>query len=156
MRLAIPTIIFVNKIDRGGAQSDTLIESIKAKLTENVIPFYRAENLGTSRHPSFENRFTNDIDQNFLEACINLVALHDEAILASYVNGETITAEQVQIALLHQIRQAKIYPIFFGSAMTGVGVRELLAGVATLVPPHTSLEDTPLSGMSLRLKKKRQ
>ena len=37
-QLGIPTIIFVNKIDRRGAQSHTLINRIKEKLTESVIP----------------------------------------------------------------------------------------------------------------------
>src|SRR5947208_15416521 len=40
IRLGIPTIIFINKIDRGGARSQEVIESIKEKLTEHVIPLY--------------------------------------------------------------------------------------------------------------------
>src|SRR5947207_12629587 len=63
--LGIPTIIFVNKIDRSGAQSTALIKRIKQKLTENVIALYSAENIGTKHAFVVENRLT---DQDFREA----------------------------------------------------------------------------------------
>ena len=153
MKLGIPTLIFVNKIDRSGAQSDRVIESIKEKLTENVIPLYRVENIGTKQAFIVKNSFSGDRDQGFLEACLELVALNDEDLLAAYVNGEDVTEGQVKAALINQIRDAKIYPVFFGSAMTGTGVAELLAGVATMFPANNGLEDTPLSGVVFKLEK---
>src|SRR5439155_12581985 len=116
--LGIPTIIFVNKIDRSGAQSTALIKRIKQKLTENVIALYSAENIGTKHAFVVENRLT---DQDFREACIEQLTLNDERLLASYVREEEITEEQVKTALIQQISAAKLYPIFFGSAITGVG-----------------------------------
>src|SRR6266567_4679957 len=153
MKLGIPTLIFVNKIDRSGAQSDRVIESIKEKLTENVIPLYRVENIGTKQAFIVKNSFSGDRDQGFLEACLELVALNDGDLLAAYVNGEDVTEGQVKAALINQIRDAKIYPVFFGSAMTGTGVAELLAGVATMFPANNGLEDTPLSGVVFKLEK---
>ena len=49
MQLGIPTILFVNKIDRMGAQSETLVQQIKEKLTPSVIPLFTPENLGTKQ-----------------------------------------------------------------------------------------------------------
>src|SRR5690242_12061422 len=46
-KLGIPAIIFVNKIDRRGAQFHTLVQQIKEKLTQRVIPLHRPENIGT-------------------------------------------------------------------------------------------------------------
>ena len=40
-KLRIPTIIFINKIDRSGAQADELLKRVKEKLTEHIIPLYR-------------------------------------------------------------------------------------------------------------------
>src|SRR5260370_30147896 len=153
MKLGIPTIIFVNKIDRSGAQSDALIERIKEKLTEHVIPLYRAENMGTKQAFIVENSFTGNMDQPLLEASIELIALHDEAVLAAYVNEEEVTPEQVKRSLIDQIRSAKMYPVFFGSAMTGVGVSELLAGITALFPVHTVPADAPLSGVVFKIEK---
>jgi ribosomal protection tetracycline resistance protein len=152
-KLAIPTIIFVNKIDRSGAQSDEIVESIKEKLTENVVPLYSVENIGTKQAFIVENSFDRDRDQDFLEACLELVSLHDDHLLEAYVNGEAITAEQVKKALTKQTRDARIYPIFFGSAIMGVGVTELLAGVATLFPMNTAAEEAPLSGVVFKIEK---
>jgi ribosomal protection tetracycline resistance protein len=150
-KLGIPTIIFVNKIDRRGAQSHTLVARIKEKLTESVIPLYTPENLGTKQ--AFIVEKSLDKDPAFLEECIDLVTLNDETLLATYVNEEKLTEEQVKSALTSQVRDAKLYPIFFGSAMTGVGVAELLTGVATFFPGDTSLEDAPLSGVVFKIEK---
>ena len=66
-----------------------------------------------------------------------------------------MTEAQVISALTSQIRDAKLYPIFFGSAMTGVGVAELLRGVAAFFPvTHQQPEDAPLSGRRLQDRKR--
>lgn len=67
--------------------------------------------------------------------------------------GETITEGQVRRALIQPVGEAKLSPVFFGSAITGVGVRELLANLGSYVPSHTSLEDGPLSGVVFKLEK---
>src|SRR5207249_3939252 len=80
--------------------------------------------------------FSNATDQDFLEKCIELVTLNNDHLLESYVNGEEVTEEQLKMAVMNQTRDAKIYPIFFGSAITGIGVAELLAGVAAMFPAN--------------------
>ncbi|QBD74713.1 TetM/TetW/TetO/TetS family tetracycline resistance ribosomal protection protein [Ktedonosporobacter rubrisoli] len=150
MRLGIPTIIFINKIDRSGAQSTTLLKRIQEKLTAHVIPLNRAENIGTKRACVVENSLQ---DQAFLETCIEQLTLNDEQLLAAYVREESITGEQVAEALLKQVREAKLYPIFFGSAMTGVGVSQLLEAVVRMFPANTEGEQAPLSGVVFKLEK---
>src|SRR5258708_32824985 len=54
---------------------------------------------------------------------------------------------------MHQVWKAKLYPVFFGSAITGAGVRELLADLVSLFPSNSSLEDAPLSGVVFKLEK---
>src|ERR1700736_3420443 len=78
MKLGIPTIIFINKIDRRGAQSYTLVKSIREKLAESVIPLYRPENIGTKQAFIVENSFSRD--KAFLEESIGLIALNDEQL----------------------------------------------------------------------------
>ncbi len=150
LKLRIPTIIFINKIDRSGAQADELIKRVKEKLTEHIIPLYRSENIGTKHTSVAENRLQ---DPTFLQACIEQLALFDEQLLAAYVEGETITEGQVRTALMQQVGKAKLYPVFLGSAITGAGVRELLADLINLFPSNTSLEEAPLSGVVFKLEK---
>src|SRR6202162_5882551 len=48
-RLRIPTLVFVNKIDRGGAQPEAVVQSFSAKLTPAVVAMGSARDLGTRR-----------------------------------------------------------------------------------------------------------
>src|SRR3954452_4349567 len=47
-RLRIPTLIFVNKLDRSGAQYDGVLRQLAAKLTPNIVPMGEVTGLGTS------------------------------------------------------------------------------------------------------------
>jgi len=148
VKLRIPTIIFINKIDRSGAQADELITRVKEKLTEQIIPLYRTEHIGTKQASITQNSLH---DPAFLYTCIEQLALHDEQLLAAYVEGETITEEQVRTTLVQQVGLARLFPLFFGSAITGVGVKELLAELVNLFPSTTALEDAPLSGVVFKM-----
>jgi len=152
MQLGIPTIIFINKIDRMGAQSQSLVTQIKEKLTASVIPLYTPENIGTKQASIVENSFNRANDPAFLEACLELITANDEQVLEAYVNAE-VTEAQVIRSLTSQIRDAKLYPIFFGSAITGVGVAELLAGVARFFPFNTSATHAPLSAVVFKIER---
>jgi ribosomal protection tetracycline resistance protein len=149
-RLRIPTIIFINKIDRSGAQSDHLLKRVKEKLTEHIIPLYRPVDLGT-KHASVAPNHLHD--PAFLQACIEQLALNDERLLAAYVAEETFTEAQIRAALMQQVGEARLSPVFFGSAITGAGVRELLAELGSYIPSHTGLEEAPLSGIVFKLEK---
>ncbi len=148
IRLHIPTIIFINKIDRPGAQSDELLKSIKYKLTEQVIPLYQLENVGAKQASITLNSL---YDPAFLQLCVEQLALNDEDLLTSYVNNDTLTREQIQSALLQQVATAKLYPITFGSAITGIGVPELLKTITKMFPSQTGLAEAPLSGVVFKL-----
>lgn len=149
-KLRIPTIIFINKIDRSGAQADELLKRVKEKLTEQIIPLYRTAQIGTKQASVAHNPLH---DPTFLHACIEQLALFDEQLLAAYVGGETITEAQVRTALTRHIGEAQLFPVFFGSAITGVGVSELLAELGSYFPSTTGLEDAPLSGVVFKLEK---
>src|SRR5260370_38900622 len=67
LKLRIPTIIFINKIDRSGAQADELIKHLNEKLTEHIIPLSRTEHIGTKHACVAQNHLH---DPTFLQACI--------------------------------------------------------------------------------------
>src|ERR1700704_6382948 len=48
-RLQIPTLLFVNKIDRGGAQGEAILQGISEKLTPAIVAMGSARDLGTRR-----------------------------------------------------------------------------------------------------------
>ncbi|KZE80823.1 tetracycline resistance protein [Paenibacillus elgii] len=152
-KMGLPMILFVNKIDRLGAQSEMAIEQIREKLTPNTFPLCQVEHAGTMHASVVESRFDWAANPDFMERCIELAAAHDERVLEAYVNGEAVTEEQVKETFGKQVRQANVYPVYFGSAMTGVGVSDLLAGVAQWFPVNEHADGEPLSGVVFKIEK---
>ena len=150
-RLHIPTLIFVNKIDRGGAQYARLLQSISEKLTTAIIPMGSVSGLGTRNAPYAPY---GAADADFTARLVDLLADHDDAFLASYVDDHTaVSYRQLRGKLAAQTRQALVHPVFFGSAITGAGVDSLIAGVRELLPAAEGAVDDPVSGTVFKVER---
>nr|WP_088327538.1 tetracycline resistance ribosomal protection protein [Bacillus cereus] len=144
-KLNIPTILFVNKIDRSGANTEKVMKQIKEMLSNEAFPLYSVENEGTKEARIIECRSYDD--------CIELLASYNESLLESYVNNEIIPDALLRKELEKQIQKANVYPIFFGSAMTGMGVPELLENISALLPANISSQDEELSGIVFKIER---
>lgn len=144
-KLNIPTILFVNKIDRRGANSEKVVKQIKTILSNEAFPFYSVLNEGTKEARIIEYKSYDD--------CIERLAPYNESLLESYVNNEIVTDTMLREELIKQIAQANVYPIFFGSAMTGIGVTELLENIPSLLPANNPSQDEELSGIAFKIER---
>ncbi len=150
-RLHIPTLIFVNKIDRGGAQYEYVLGSISEKLTPSIISMGMARDLGT-RSADFTPYSAADVA--FTARLAELLAYHDDALLAAYVGDETtVSYGQLRGELAKQTKQALVHPVFFGSAITGVGVHSLIAGIGELLPAAEGDADGPVAGTVFKVER---
>src|SRR5215207_11223201 len=142
-RLHIPTLIFVNKIDRGGAQRERVLHGIAERLTPAIIPMGSTSGLGT-RSAVYTPYGATDPD--FTSRLVDLLADHDDAFLAAYVNDETtLSYHQLRGELAAQTGQVLVHPVFFGSAITGAGVDSLIAGIKELLPAAEGETHSPVS-----------
>ncbi|UYX49895.1 GTP-binding protein [Bacillus thuringiensis] len=144
-KLHIPTVLFVNKIDRSGANTEKVVKQIKEILSNEVFPFYSVKNEGTKEARIIEYKSYDD--------CMERVAPYNESLLASYVNNKIISDELLRKELEKQIQQANVFPIFFGSAMTGMGVTELLENISALIPANKSAQNETLSGVVFKIER---
>ncbi len=144
-KLNIPTILFVNKIDRRGANSKKVVKQIKTILSNEAFPFYSVLNEGTKEARIIEYKSYDD--------CIERLAPYNESLLESYVNNEIVTDTMLREELIKQIAQANLYPIFFGSAMTGIGVSKLLENISALLPANNLSQDEELSGIVFKIER---
>ncbi|MBJ8105723.1 MULTISPECIES: elongation factor G [Bacillus cereus group] len=144
-KLNIPTVLFVNKIDRSGANTEKVVKQIKVILSNDACPFYSVENEGTKEARIMEYKSYDD--------CMELLAPYNESLLASYVNNEIIPDALLRKELEKQIQQANVYPIFFGSAKTGMGVTELLEKLPALIPVNKPAQDKTLSGVVFKIER---
>ncbi len=149
-RQRVPTLIFVNKIDRMGAHDGRTLEAIAKRLTPDIIAMGSPEGLGT-RAASFEP--ASGDDAAFRGRLLEAVAEKDDAILAAFVNAGAVPYPVVRDELARQTGRGRLHPIFFGSAITGVGVDALMAGIAELLPAGEGEPEAPVSGRVFKIER---
>ncbi len=149
-RLHIPTLIFVNKIDRPGATYEQLLRALFDKLSPAIVPMGVPSELGTpaAQFTPFE------MDEAFRGTLIEVLAEHDDAFLADYVeNSAMATPGRLRSALVRQSRQAVLHPVFFGSAITGAGVDLLITAITELLPSDGGDRAGPASGTVFKIER---
>ncbi|HEY0618319.1 MAG TPA: translation factor GTPase family protein [Kribbella sp.] len=150
-RLKIPTLIFVNKLDRGGAQYGPLLDSIGDKLSPAILPMGSTSGLGT-RDAAFMPYTCHEAGFTF--AMIDLLAEHDDQLLATYVENEkALSYDALRTRLAEQTQRALVHPVFFGSAITGAGTDDLIAGIRELLPAAEGDTDGPVSGSVFKVER---
>ncbi|NUR94704.1 MAG: TetM/TetW/TetO/TetS family tetracycline resistance ribosomal protection protein, partial [Kribbellaceae bacterium] len=125
-RLRIPTLLFVNKIDRVGARYDDLLADIRRLLTPSAVPMQTVPGLGT-RAATVE---LLDLHRPELG---ELLAESNDDFLERYLQGPV----DQPVELRNQVARAEAHPVYFGSAMTGVGIDDLIEGIRTWLPRAT-------------------
>ena len=126
-RLRIPTLLFVNKIDRVGARYDELLADIRRLLTPSAVPMETVTDLGT-RPAGVEPL---PVQRSELA---EILADRNDSFLESYLEGAAVDQAA---ELRRQVASAEVHPVYFGSAMTGTGVPELIEGIRTWLPRAT-------------------
>jgi ribosomal protection tetracycline resistance protein len=134
-RLRVPTLLFVNKTDRRGADCDRVAQEISRRLTSAIVP------MASAGSPGFRDRLAEAL------------AERDEAILNAYVEGARIPYDRLRMELAAQTKRGVVHPVFFGSAITGAGVHALTSGIAELLPAAEGDADGPPSGTVFKIER---
>ncbi|MGW3142207.1 GTP-binding protein [Streptomyces sp. NPDC001139] len=143
-RLRIPTLLFVNKIDRRGADGERVLRAIRERLTPAIVPMGAAHGPGTPGA-----RFVAGLGAG----AADVLADHDERLLEEYVEHGALSSSTVREALAVQSRSALVHPVYFGSAITGAGVDALISGIRDLLPPAGGDPDGPVSGTVFKVER---
>ena len=106
-RYGVPTFLFVNKMDLAGADRDAVLTELKRRLDGGCVDF--------SAPP---------------EAWAEEAAVCDEGVLERYLDTGSVTDRDVTA----MIRQRKLFPCFFGSALKVEGVDDFLTALARYAP----------------------
>ncbi|MFD5447890.1 tetracycline resistance ribosomal protection protein Otr(A) [Streptomyces sp. NPDC003470] len=134
-RLRLPTLLFVNKIDRSGARAEELLDGIRHRLTPHVVPLTEvAAGLGGAGARVRPCRLT---DPPVRARAAEVLAEVDPGMLAAFVDGPEPTAGEVRAALAARTADGSCHPLYFGSALGGQGVAELAEGLVRLVPARS-------------------
>jgi ribosomal protection tetracycline resistance protein len=150
-RLRIPTVMFVNKIDRVGADCERALTDISERLTPATLAMVSVDGEGTRAAVVAPHA---DDDAAFTSRLVDVLAEHDDALFAAYVDGKTtVSPRRLRDTLAAQTKRALLHPVFFGSAIMGVGLDSLMAGLVELLPAVDGDVDAPVSGMVFKIER---
>jgi ribosomal protection tetracycline resistance protein len=148
-RLRVPTLLFVNKIDRGGADVPHVLRAIEARLVAEIIPMGSVTGAGTGSARFLPYGFG---DRAFRTAVTEALANRDDSLLAAYCENEyAITERRLRGALAAQTQQSLVHPVFVGSAITGEGMDSLMAGLVDLLPARIGDVEAAPSGRIFKI-----
>jgi ribosomal protection tetracycline resistance protein len=147
-RLGVPTLLFVNKVDRPGADGERVLAAIADRLTPALVT------MGSVRRAGTRAAAVEAWDETRLaEAAAPVLAENDDELLAAFVDGRAIEPPRLRAALAEQTARALVHPVFFGSALTGAGVDAVADGIAELLPAASADADGPAAGTVFKIER---
>jgi ribosomal protection tetracycline resistance protein len=148
-RLRVPTVLFVNKIDRAGAREGDLLADIADRLTPDIVAVSTVRGLGTRVAAARPRGFA---DADFAARLVDLSG--DDDLLLSFVRDErSVPYARLREALAERTRTARLYPVFFGSAVTGAGIDDLVTALPALLPATAGRPEAPPAGTVFKVER---
>ncbi|MEX6625648.1 GTP-binding protein [Tenacibaculum salmonis] len=153
--LQIPTFIFINKIDRQGADTESVIKQLETDLKAKPVVLYASENDGLPNANIVSvfnpiNEPDSEIDE-VREKTIEHLLDFEEELLESFLNSEVITDERYLKSIRKLTIDTKITPIYTGIAKNNIGVTELLDGLIAFCPTSKINKTKDLSAYVFKL-----
>ena len=155
-RYEVPRMVFVNKMDRTGADFYRVVDQIKTRLGGNAVPiqlpigsedkFTGLIDLMTMKAEIYTNDLGTDIKEEeipadmldkakeYREAMIEAIAETDDDVMMKYLEGEEISIDELKVALRKAVCDNKIVPVTCGTAFKNKGVQLLLNAVVDYMP----------------------
>ncbi|MEO2065553.1 MAG: elongation factor G, partial [Desulfurobacteriaceae bacterium] len=165
----VPRIIFVNKMDRIGADFFKVVADVEEKLGAKPVPVqipigaedefkgvvdlitmkaivWEEETLGAKYHYEEIPEDLKDLAEEWREKMLEAIADVDEEIMMKYLEGEEITEDEIKAALRRGTIELKFFPMLCGSAFKNKGVQPLLDAVVDYLP--SPLDIPPVKGIN--------
>jgi small GTP-binding protein len=151
----IPTILFINKIDRAGSEVARVLEEIRETLSADIIPVQLVEGEGSGEFSvlhAFKGTGMASLKAKSLhEQTMELLAGFDEEILGEYIQNVSLSPEEIYRHLARITCSGRVFPVLIGAAVKGVGMTELLDAILDLLPPPVGEPDLPVSGIVFKI-----
>ena len=143
IEMKIPTIIFVNKIDRMGCDPTAVLQALQAEFSTKIAPINMCKNPGNANVTIEPCHISDD---SVLELCEN-----DDNLAAQYLERGSISPETVKASLICQTKECMAFPLVYGAAALGIGVPQLLEAIETYLPANPPMPAGELSGIVYKI-----
>jgi elongation factor G len=147
----LPRLIFVNKMDRDNADFLSTMKGIQSKLSPRCLPVqlpigsqkdfqglidlvtmkaYIGADSQEAEIPSALREQAQASREKLVEAAVEV----DDELVNKYLEGEAINNEEIFAAIRKSTIAGKLVPVFAGSALKGMGTRQILDGICSYLP----------------------
>jgi elongation factor G len=156
-KYSVPRICFINKMDRVGADFyhsvDTIVDRLKCRPVPIQLPIgaeekflgvvdlvemrgivWRDETLG-SQYDVVE--IPDDLKEKakeYRDHMIEAISEHDEALMHKFIEGETVTNDEIRAGIRKATIALQIFPVICGTAFKNKGVQTMLDAVVDYLP----------------------
>jgi elongation factor G len=160
-RVKLPKMIFINKMDRENANFDRVLDQVKDILKCNAVPVelpigsetqfsgivdlltmkaYRYNKDGSYQEQEIPGDLLSaaqEAHQNLMEAA----AEGDDELLMRYLDGETLTGEEIFTGLKKAFQSQSLVPVLCGSSLNNIGIRHLMDFIVNVIPSPADLAE---------------
>ena len=167
----VPRIIFINKMDRLGADFFSVVAEVQDKFGILAVPLFlpvgsesdfngiidilekrkisfNTDDQGNSMEYTAIPEELQDLAAQWYEKLIDSVASFSDEITELYFSGDPIPADLVRKTLRKATIERKLVPVFVGASLKNMGVQPLLDGVVDFLP--SPLDVPPMKGISVK------
>lgn len=151
----LPRIVYLNKMARENANPDTVLNELRHTFNANFVPVqipvgaemnfkgvvdllsgkaFMGPEGKTEAAPA---NLADDIEMGLM-ALSEAAAGDNDDLIMKYLDGETLTPEEIRSGLLAAIRSGSVVPVCFGDATHNIGVRALLTLLTEVVPGYAT------------------
>ena len=135
-RYRVPTFLFINKMDQPGTDREVLLSELQKRLSESCVDFALLDGQ----------------KENVPEEVWETIAMSEEELLEQYLENGSIPEQEIR----RLIRQRKLFPCYFGSALKLKGVEELLNGLERWMGEINSNQDTAFGAKVFKISRDEQ
>ncbi|AOV06514.1 elongation factor G [Sporosarcina ureilytica] len=158
----VPRLVFVNKMDKTGADFHYAVGTVRERLGANVHPiqlpigaedeFSAIIDLVEMKATFYGDDFGNDVEvkdipeeylaeaEEYRESLIEAIVEFDEDLMEKYLGGEELTVEELKAAIRKATLDVEFYPAVCGTAFKNKGVQLVLDAVIDYLPAPTDIE----------------
>ena len=134
-KMDIPTIIFINKIDQNGIDLQCVYQSIKDKLTSDMIVMQEV-----SLSPKITMTDISDLDK------WDIVIAGNDELLNKYITEDFLDTQELKCEMRQRTRCCTLYPVYHGSAKENIGTEKLIEVITEIFFTETENIQSELCG----------
>jgi elongation factor G len=164
-KYGVPRICFINKMDKMGADFEHAVDTIRKRLNARPVAiqipigqeaafkgvvdlvgmkaiYWRDETMGAKYEVEEIPAELKKKAEAFHAQLVESVAENDDEILHKFLEGETITADELRASLRRSTIALKLFPVLCGTAFKNKGVQTLLDAVVDYLPSPLDIPPT--------------